>query len=69
MIFLQCYANVLSLRMSIRVAVVSYVSRLRSEDAVIAAELAVLARKPCGAALAEYDVAWNDILACSYHCQ
>jgi hypothetical protein len=57
MVFLQCYANVLALRVQIRVLVVSNVSRLHGEDAVIAAEFAVLAGKPGCAALAEYNVA------------
>jgi hypothetical protein len=68
-VFLERYANVLSVGMFPWVFVVSYVSALRRKDAVIAAKFTVLARKPRSAALAEYNVAgdyifaWSDLLA------
>lgn len=61
MVLLQRHADVLSLRMQIRVLVVPHISTLRRKDAVVAAELAVLAGKPRRAALAEYDVPGNHI--------
>lgn len=65
MVLLERDANVLSIGMSSGVFVVSYISALRRKDAVIAAEFAVLAGEPCGAALAEYNVARDYIFAWS----
>lgn len=57
-------ANVLPLGVLERVLVVLHIARLRREDGVIAADVAVLAGEPERAALAEDDVAWDDILFC-----
>jgi hypothetical protein len=64
-VFLEGDANVLALGVDAWVFVVSNVAGFSGEDAVVASEFAVLAREPCGAALAEDNVAWNYIFAWS----
>lgn len=63
MVFLESDTNVLPLWVFIRITVVPYVTRLCSEDAVVAAEFAVLAGKPGCSSLSEDDVSWDDILS------
>jgi hypothetical protein len=63
-VFLEGDTDVLPLWVFIRVTVVPYVTRLCSEDAVIAAEFAVLAGEPRRASLPEDDVSWDNILSC-----
>jgi hypothetical protein len=62
-VFLKSDTNVLSLWVLPRVAIVPYVARLCSEDAVIAAKFAILAGEPRCASLPKDDVSWDDILA------
>jgi hypothetical protein len=64
-LFIECDANVLSFRVLARVLVVPHVARFGREDAVVAPEFAVLTREPRRAALAEDDVAGDDVFACS----
>jgi hypothetical protein len=61
--FLERYADVLSVGMFPWVFVVSYVTALCRKDAVVAAKFAVLAWEPRSAALAENDVAGDYIFA------
>ena len=65
MVFLEGDTNVLPLWVFLRVTVVSYVTRLCREDAVVAAEFAVFAGKPGRSSLSEDDVSWDDILSCN----
>jgi len=62
-VFLEGDTNVLPLWVFLRVTVVSYVTRLCGEDAVVAAEFAVFAGKPGRSSLSEDDVSRNDILS------
>jgi hypothetical protein len=62
-IFLESNANVLSLWVFSRVTVVPYVAGFCGENTMIATELAVLAREPRCASLAEDDVSWDDIFS------
>jgi hypothetical protein len=64
-VFLECDANVLALRVDAWVFIVADIAGFSCEDAVVAAEFAVLAGEPRSAALAEDDVARNYIFAWS----
>ena len=55
-------ADVFPARVLFRVAVVFHIASLRSVDGVIAPHAAVFAGEPERAALAEDNVAWDDIL-------
>ncbi len=63
MVLLESHANVFPLRMHRGVTVVVHVTGLRGVDGVVSADVAVRTREPVRAALAEDDVAWDDILA------
>jgi hypothetical protein len=65
LISLENNANVLSFRVLLRVFVVLYVAAFGSINCVIATHGAVLTGEPVRTALAEDDVAWDDILFCS----
>lgn len=68
MVFLERNTNVLAFRVQSGIPVVPYVTRFGGEDAVVAAEFAVFAGEPRGAALAEDDVAGDHIFACFLSC-
>lgn len=63
MILLQRHANILPFRMFPRIAIIPHVTRLRGEDTMVTAELAVFTGEPRGSPLAEDDVAWDDEFA------
>jgi hypothetical protein len=63
-LLVQCHADVLAFRVLARVLVVPHVAGFCCEDAMVAPEFAVFAGEPRGAALAEDDVAGDDVLAC-----
>lgn len=55
-------SDILALRVKLGIFVVFHVAGLGGIDGVVASHSAVLAGEPVCAALAEYDVAWDDIL-------
>jgi hypothetical protein len=64
LVALKHHTDVLAFRMLQRVFVVFYVARLGGVDGVVAAHGAVVAWEPFGAALAEDDVARDNVLFC-----
>lgn len=64
LIALKDDTDVLPLRVLLEVFVVLYISTFRGVDGVVAAHSTVLTREPVRAALAEDDVARDDILLC-----
>lgn len=61
---LKYNANVASLGMPKRIAVVAYVTLLHGEDGMVAAHVTVFAGEPFGAALPVDDDAWDDKFSC-----
>jgi hypothetical protein len=53
--------------MPLGIFVVFHIAGFGRVDSVVPALGAILARKPVRASLSEDDVAWDDILLCSFH--
>jgi ABC-type uncharacterized transport system permease subunit len=66
LISLEDNTNVLSFGILLGVFVVLHIAAFGSINSVIAAHGAILAGEPVRAALAEDDVAWDDILFCVF---
>jgi hypothetical protein len=64
LVALERNAYVLSFGMQLRIFVVFHIARFGGIDSMVATHGAVGAGEPVGAALAEDDVSWDDILFC-----